>query len=101
MKCEMEYPIWDLLLQILCHLVLRPGELGESVGGYDMFMAGWFVIPQIKPPLIPVWMEYALEYTKSVGKWEAIKVGPWLKSHPITTADISKNTGHRVHDREV
>lgn len=101
MEREAEDPTRDFLPEILYSLVLGPSELGESVTGYDVFVTGWFLIPQIGPPFIPVWIEYTFDCAKGVGKWEAAGVGPGVENRHVTTPDIFKDTGRWVHDREV
>jgi len=122
MKRKAEEPAGHLLMS--SPPVFEPGEPGEGMSNYDVFIAGRSVVLPLDPPDLPGppgpprkeghsicadWkhctqlvglMEQIMDRAQNVGKREVVEINLGWESPGVLLADVF-NPQHRTHDREV
>ena len=127
MKYETEEPTGHL--PTLCHLAPEPGESGESTCNHNVVVAGWFIVLPMDlrsdvpldqhpgpPPVLQWagfsggwvrcdlatgWIEYGMECTQNVGRWEAIEIDHEWESRNVSLADVLKDRRVWIYEQEV
>ena len=84
-------------------LVFNPGNLGEGMCDYDVFVTGRFVVPPSDlPSVVPrdPRIECLTEYIQCVGSWE-VQLRPQWESLSVSLVDVLKDSWRRVFCHEV